>query len=123
MSAFTPLETAHLRIRPFAVDDWQAVHAYTGDAAVMQFVDGRPMTEAQTRQFIVENMGDEARHFAIELREGIIWLGIWPSTCGLARGPTRSAGYCTPATTVRGTPPRRRRPCCVTALNRCACIG
>jgi ribosomal-protein-alanine N-acetyltransferase len=70
MSAFTPLETAHLRIRPFAVDDWQAVHAYTGDAAVMQFVDGRPMTEAQTRQFIVENMGDEAKHFAIELREG-----------------------------------------------------
>ena len=75
MSAFTPLGNGRLRIRQFVPDDWQSVHAYTGDAQTMHFVEAHPMTEAQTRQFIAENMGDEAKHFAIELRDERRLLG------------------------------------------------
>ena len=74
MSAFTPLATERLRIRQFVPTTGNGSH-YTGDAQTMHFVEAHPMTEAQTRQFIAENMGDEAKHFAIELRDERRLLG------------------------------------------------
>src|SRR5262245_44192892 len=67
MSTF-PIETLRLRIRPFVLDDWPAVHAYTSDAKTMTYIDDGAMTEEQTRQFVSDNLGDAARHFAVELR-------------------------------------------------------
>ena len=75
MSAFTPLETERLRIRPFTPEDWPAVHAYTGDAATMHYMEGRPMDESQTRQFIAENIGEDAKHYAVELRDEGLLIG------------------------------------------------
>ncbi len=62
-----PVETERLRIRRFTRDDWQAVYAYTSDAAVMTYLPEGQMTEEQTRQFIEENLGEEALAYAVEL--------------------------------------------------------
>ncbi|MGH2617335.1 MAG: GNAT family N-acetyltransferase [Thermomicrobiales bacterium] len=62
-----PIETDRLRIRRFARDDWQAVHAYTADAGVMTYRPEGVMTEEQTRQFVAEQMGEDAQSFAVDL--------------------------------------------------------
>src|SRR5919202_2347258 len=65
-----PIETQRLRLRPFVQADWQAIHAYTADPEVMTYMldlDG-PLTEEQARQFVAENMGDEARAVAVTLK-------------------------------------------------------
>lgn len=64
----TPLTTDRLIIRPFTPDDWAAVHAYTSDPATMHFMPEGVMGEEQTRQFINENMGEKARHYAVILK-------------------------------------------------------
>lgn len=65
----TPIETERLRIRPLVPEDWQAVHDYTSDAAVMTYLPEGQMTEEQTRQFIAEHMSEEARAYAVDLRD------------------------------------------------------
>jgi RimJ/RimL family protein N-acetyltransferase len=62
-----PVETQRLRVRPFSRGDWPDVHAYTSDAGVMTYVEEGCMTEEQTRQFVDENLGDDARVYAVEL--------------------------------------------------------
>src|SRR3954466_4442897 len=66
MSTF-PLATPRLRIRPFVLEDWPAVHEYTSDASVMTFIDDGAMTEEQTKQFVTDNQGEAARQYAVEL--------------------------------------------------------
>jgi ribosomal-protein-alanine N-acetyltransferase len=66
MSTF-PIETQRLRIRPFVMEDWPAVHAYTSDAATMTYIDDGVMTEEQTRQFVSDNVGQDAKQFAVDL--------------------------------------------------------
>ena len=67
--AIGPIETQRLRIRRFEPDDWRAVHEYASDPEVMAwFVEG-PMTEEQAREFVAENAGDQARAFALVLKE------------------------------------------------------
>lgn len=66
MSPFTPIQTERLRIRRFILDDWQAAFAYTSDPTVMHYLEERPMTEAQAQQFIAENLGEDAGHFAVD---------------------------------------------------------
>ncbi len=65
-----PIETQRLRIRQFMLDDWQAVHAYTSDADLMTYMLdlGGALTEEQTRAFVTENLGEDARAFAIVLK-------------------------------------------------------
>ena len=63
-----PIKTERLQIRLLTADDWQAVHAYTGDPGVMTYVPEGVMTEEQTRQFIAESMAEEARVYAVDLR-------------------------------------------------------
>ncbi len=63
-----PIETERLRVRRFTLDDWRDVHAYTSDAGVMTYVPESQMTEEQTRQFVAENVGEEARAYAVDLK-------------------------------------------------------
>jgi [ribosomal protein S5]-alanine N-acetyltransferase len=64
-----PIETERLRIRLLTAEDWQDVHAYTSDPVVMTYLPEDVMTEEQTRQFIVMSMTEDARTYAVDLRE------------------------------------------------------
>ncbi len=55
------IETPRLVLRPFAPDDWRAVHVYASDPAVMTYIPGGVMTEEQTQAFVAANEGDEAK--------------------------------------------------------------
>ena len=55
------VETPRLLLRPFAPDDWRAVHAYASDPAVMKYIPGGAMSEDQVRAFAGQNEGDEAK--------------------------------------------------------------
>ncbi len=46
------IETHRLCIRSFRQDDWQAVHAYSTDPKVLQYIPGEFPSEAQTRAVI-----------------------------------------------------------------------
>lgn len=63
-----PLETQRLIIRHFELQDWEAVHAYTGDATVMNFVEEGQMSEAQSKQFVEKNSSDQAEAFPVLLK-------------------------------------------------------
>jgi RimJ/RimL family protein N-acetyltransferase len=65
-----PLETDRLVLRRFEPDDWKDVHAYASDAETMTYIldFGGPMTEEQARDFVAENLGDQARAFAVVLK-------------------------------------------------------
>jgi ribosomal-protein-alanine N-acetyltransferase len=67
MMLTVPIETERLRIRTLVPEDWQAVHAYTYKAEVMTYLPEGQMPEEQTRQFIAEHMGEEARAYAVNL--------------------------------------------------------
>ena len=57
--------TPRLVLRPFAPDDWRAVHAYASDPAVMTYIPGGAMSEDRARAFVAENGGDEATVAAV----------------------------------------------------------
>jgi len=65
---FQPIETQRLNIRHFKPEDWEAVHTYTGDAAVMTWVEEGQMSELQTKHFVAANIGDEAIAFPVFLK-------------------------------------------------------
>jgi [ribosomal protein S5]-alanine N-acetyltransferase len=46
------LMTARLTLRPLEVEDWTAIHAFTGDAEVQRYVSGRPLSAAETRDLV-----------------------------------------------------------------------
>lgn len=73
-----PIETARLRIRPFTLDDWPAVHAYTSDPVVMLYMDEGVMDAQQTRQFVSENAGTDARRYAVILKSEDCLIGHMP---------------------------------------------
>jgi RimJ/RimL family protein N-acetyltransferase len=62
--------TPRLLIRPFAPDDWRAVHAYAADPALMRYVPGGAMTEDRARAFVAAGGGDEATAAAVLKAEG-----------------------------------------------------
>lgn len=62
------LESKRLMLRYFTPQDWQAVHAYTSDAAVMTYIPGGHMTAEQTKAFVAENGDQEARAFPLILK-------------------------------------------------------
>ena len=59
------LQTPRLVLRPLERDDWQAVHAYASDAAVMRYVPGGALSEDQVRAIAGENEGDAAMVAAV----------------------------------------------------------
>ena len=48
------LMTARLRLRDFELEDYQAVHAFATDLAVVRYVDWGPNTPEETRAFLRE---------------------------------------------------------------------
>jgi RimJ/RimL family protein N-acetyltransferase len=71
------VETPRLVIRPFAPDDWRAVHAYASDAATMRYIPGGAMSEDQVRAFVAEK-GGEAATAAVVLRAEDRLIGHLP---------------------------------------------
>lgn len=61
------LTTARLIIRPFTSADVGAVHVYTSNAQVMTYIDDGALTLAQTHDFVYQQLGDDAKAFAVEL--------------------------------------------------------
>src|SRR6266508_21985 len=73
-----PVETARLIVRRFESDDWQAVHEYASDAAVMTYIPGGALSAEQVRAFVAENMGDEAKELAVVLKAEDRLIGHMP---------------------------------------------
>ena len=63
-----PLDTQRLVIRPFRPDDWPAVYEYMSDRAVTAYLPEGQFTEAQTREFLAKNSGEQAEALAVTLR-------------------------------------------------------
>jgi [ribosomal protein S5]-alanine N-acetyltransferase len=63
-----PIETPRLIIRQFEPADWQMVYSYTGDAAVMTFIEEGQMSEVQTKEFVEKNGTDQATAFPVLLK-------------------------------------------------------
>lgn len=62
---FLSLDTPRLHIRPLQIHDVHAVHAYTGDAHVMEYVPPHAMSWQQTHDFVAAQQGSDAHAFAI----------------------------------------------------------
>lgn len=62
-----PLDTPRLRIRQFESDDWQTVHEYAADTAVMTYLPGGALSAEQAKAFVASNSGDQAKAFAVIL--------------------------------------------------------
>jgi RimJ/RimL family protein N-acetyltransferase len=63
------IETPRLRLRPFVLQDWQSVFAYTSDAQVMTYIPEGQMTAAQTQQFVAKYTGEEAEILPVILKD------------------------------------------------------
>lgn len=48
------LETQHLQIRYFELDDWQSLHRYTSDSYVMRFLPEKSFSPEQAQTFVKE---------------------------------------------------------------------
>jgi ribosomal-protein-alanine N-acetyltransferase len=100
------LETTRLRIRCFEHADWPDLYAYLSLPDVRLFVPEWPETEQQTRDFVAKNV-DEAREYALVLRDGgafighvsfIPWFGAMTYELGWAVAPPHQRrGYATEA--------------------------
>ncbi|MCM2675534.1 GNAT family N-acetyltransferase [Alkalicoccobacillus plakortidis] len=62
------IETERLIIRPFYKDDWEELHTYTSDKNVMFYLPEDPFTEKGAKQFVSDNCGESAKHFAVTLK-------------------------------------------------------
>jgi RimJ/RimL family protein N-acetyltransferase len=81
------IETQRLRIRSFQPDDWQAVYDYTSDPAVMMYIPEGPFTPEQAKAFVAENMGEQARAFAVVLKTDDTLVGHMVFHPWFALGP------------------------------------
>ena len=72
-----PIETPRLLIRPFRPDDWQAVHAYASDPAVMKYIPGGVLSEDQARALVGETASDE-ENVAVVLKSEDRLIGHMP---------------------------------------------
>lgn len=63
------ITTPRLLIRTFEAQDWQAVYSYMSDKTVMHYMPEGVLNEDQVQNFITENSNEQAKHFAIVLRE------------------------------------------------------
>lgn len=61
----TSLSTPRLHIRPLQPDDAPAVHAYTSNANVMEYVPPHAMSWSQTQDFVAAQQGPDTQAFAI----------------------------------------------------------
>lgn len=61
------IRTGRLLIRNFAYDDWRDVYDYTSDNHTMMFIPGGLLTEEKAKQFVRDNINDNAENFAVLL--------------------------------------------------------
>ncbi|MGV2685913.1 GNAT family N-acetyltransferase, partial [Clostridium perfringens] len=61
--------TERLVIREFEPDDWQDVLQYTSDPVVMHYMPEPVHTEETVKQFLEQNKGEKAHHYAVMLHE------------------------------------------------------
>ena len=63
-----PIITQRLALRPFRPADWNAVYAYMSDLDVIAYLPEGQFTEAQTREFLAMNIGEQAEAVAVTLK-------------------------------------------------------
>lgn len=63
------LESERLVIRPFHIEDAEAVFEYISDPKVMKYIPEGVMTLEETNSFILENTGEDAEKFAVLLKD------------------------------------------------------
>ncbi|KGR78616.1 GNAT family N-acetyltransferase [Ureibacillus sinduriensis] len=63
------LESKRLQIRNFIQEDVLAVHAYTSNPLVMEYIPEGVMTLEETTDFVFENLGDNAQKYAVVQKE------------------------------------------------------
>lgn len=87
------LETERLLLRPFAPEDFEAVHAYAGNPGNVRYMIWGPNDEAATKHFIADCMEKQAEtprqqyDFAVQLKTGGLIGG-----CGLYLGKAHAGG-------------------------------
>lgn len=64
-----PLETEHLLIRPFAADDWQALHTYASIPDVMTYMEEDVMNESDAQAFVQQQITDDVTAYPVVLKE------------------------------------------------------
>lgn len=69
------VDTVRLRLRRFTPDDVSAVHAYTHDAHVMEYMPPHSMSWAQTQAFVTTQQGADAQAVAIVHRATDAMIG------------------------------------------------
>lgn len=69
------IATERLRIRPFKSDDWKAVWAYTSNPAVMTYIPGGVQSRDDAQQFVNDNLGNQAQHYAVLLKDSHQLIG------------------------------------------------
>lgn len=62
---FSPIETARLRLRPIAVDDWPQIHRYLSDPEVTRWLPEGVLDEAGSRAFAARHASDEGEALAV----------------------------------------------------------
>ncbi|PGQ04451.1 GNAT family N-acetyltransferase [Bacillus cereus] len=69
------VKTERLLIRKFEFEDWQAAHEYTSDINVMKYIPEGVFTEEDTRNFVNENIGENAKNFPVILIDDNTLIG------------------------------------------------
>ncbi|WP_309243112.1 GNAT family N-acetyltransferase [Bacillus cereus group sp. BfR-BA-01309] len=69
------VKAERLLIRKFEFKDWQAVHEYTSDINVMEYIPEGVFTKEDTRNFVNENIGKNAKNFPVVLIDEDILIG------------------------------------------------
>ena len=69
------IETERLLIRKFTCDDWQGVHEYTSDVAVMKYMPEGVFTEKAAKEFVQNNSNENAKNFPVVLKKDDTLIG------------------------------------------------
>ena len=69
------IKTERLIIRNFENTDWQAVHEYTSDINAMRYIPEGVFTEEIAKDFVMKNMGDNAKNFPVVLADESYLIG------------------------------------------------
>lgn len=69
------VKTERLVIRDFETADWQAVHEYTSDSHVMEYIPEGVFSEEDAKDFVHKNMGENAENFPVILADGNVLIG------------------------------------------------
>ena len=69
------IETDRLYIRHFKKDDWRSVFSYMSDPNIIKHLPEDIFSENDAKEFIVKNMGKDARNFALIRKEDKSLIG------------------------------------------------